>query len=82
VAGTILLHSVPIISLFDSSASHCYISASFALMHSIPCNDLDTQWEISTGNGIITTSRICKSCSVVICKREFSLDMFVIDTSE
>jgi len=66
---------------FDSGTSHCYISTSFVMMHSIPCIDLNTQWEISTGNKIITTGRICKSCSVVICEREFSTDIFVIDTS-
>jgi len=41
---------------------------------------MDTQWEIGTGNGIIITSRVCKSCSIVICGRVFSTDMFVIDT--
>jgi len=50
------------------------------MMHSIPYNDMDTQWEISTGNGIITTSRVCRSWPVVICGREFSVDMFMINT--
>jgi len=67
VAGIILVHSVPVISLFESGASHCYISTSFIMMHSIPCNNMDTQWEISTGNGIITTSRVCISCSILFC---------------
>ena len=80
VVGTILLHSVPVISLFDSGASHCYISTKFVIMHSIPYNNMDTQWEINTGNGIITTSKVCKSCSVEVCGRELGIDMFVIDT--
>jgi len=41
---------------------------------------MDTQWEINTGNGIITTSKVCKSCSVEVCGRELGIDMFVIDT--
>ena len=49
VAGTILVHSVSVILLFDFGASHCYISTSFVMMHSVPCNDTDTQWEISSG---------------------------------
>jgi len=69
IAGTILVRSIPVISLFDSGASHCYISTRFVLMHSIPCNDMDTQWEISTENGVITPSRVCKSCSVEVCGR-------------
>jgi len=80
VVGTILIHSVPVISLFESGASYCYISTSFIIMHFIPCNNMDTQWEISTGNEIITTSRVCKSSSMAICGREFSAYMFVIDT--
>ena len=80
VAGTILVYSVPVISLFDSGASRCYISTSFVMKHSIPCYDMDTPWEISTGNEIIITSRVCKSCPVVICEREFSADMFMINT--
>ena len=50
------------------------------MMHSRPCNDMDTQWEIRTRNGVITISRVCKSCSVEVCERDLSADMFIIDT--
>ena len=43
VAGTILVHSFSVISLFDFDALHCYISTSFVMMHSIPYYDMDTQ---------------------------------------
>jgi len=81
VAGTILVQSFPVISLFDSGSSHCYISTRFVRMHSIHYDDIDTQWEISTGNEIIITNRVCKSCLVEVCGRKLSVDMFVIDTS-
>jgi len=80
VADTILVYLVPIISLFDSGASHCYISTSSVTKHSIPCFDMDTPWEISTGNEIITTSRVYRYYPVVICGREFSADMLMINT--
>ena len=35
VAGTILVYSVPVISLFDSGTSYCYISTRFTMTHSI-----------------------------------------------
>ena len=79
-AGTILVHSIPVISLFDFGASHYYISTRFIMMHSIPNSYMDSQWEISTENGVITTSRACKYCSVKVCGRELSADMFMIDT--
>jgi len=36
VVGIILVHLVSVISLFDSGASHCYISTSFVTMHLYP----------------------------------------------
>jgi len=49
-------------------------------MHSIHYDDIDTQWEISTGNEIITPNRVCKSCPIEVYRRK--LNMFVVDTSE
>jgi len=69
VTDTILVHSVPVITLFNFGVSHCYISTRIFIMHSISCGDMDTQWEISTENGVITTSRVYKSCFVVVCER-------------
>jgi len=43
VAGTILVQSFLAISLFDSGASHCYISTKFVKMHYIRYDDIDTQ---------------------------------------
>ena len=81
VAGTILVQSFSVISLFDSGASRCFISTRLVKMHSIHYDDIDTQWKISTRNGIITTNRVCKSCHLEVCERKLSVDMFVIDTS-
>jgi len=36
VAGTILVYSVSVLSLFDSDASHYFISSRFTALHSIP----------------------------------------------
>ena len=50
------------------------------MMHYIPCDDMNTKWDIITRNEIITTSRVCKSYSVEICGRELRANMLVIDT--
>ena len=36
IAGKIMVHSKHVLTLFDSSASHCYISYSFTTLHSTP----------------------------------------------
>jgi len=81
VAGTILVQSFSVISLFNFETSHCYISTRFVKMHSIHYDDIDTQWEISTWNEIMTTNRVCKSYPLDVCGRKLSADIFVIDTS-
>ena len=43
VAGKILVHSKPILVLFDSDASHYFISASFTVLLSIPIVCVDSQ---------------------------------------
>jgi len=35
IAGTILVHSIPVISLFDSGASHCYISSLWCILYPV-----------------------------------------------
>ena len=37
ITGNIRVHSHPVLALFDSGASHCYISDNFVAVHSIPC---------------------------------------------
>ena len=36
VAGNILAHSITVLALFDSGASHCFISDRFVRLHSLP----------------------------------------------
>ena len=59
ITGNIRVYSKPVIALFDSGASHCYISDNFVAVHSIPVRLLDHKWEISTGNGVVLSSRVC-----------------------
>ena len=80
MAGTILVHSIPVLSLFDSGASHYFISSRFTASHSIPLVCLGDLWKISTGYGVVITNRICKACTVELCDRKLEADMFVLDT--
>jgi len=36
VAGNILVYSIPVLSLFNSGASHCFLSNTFTALHAIP----------------------------------------------
>jgi len=45
VASKIMVHSKHFLELFDSGASHCFISDSFTALHSIPLNGVVIQIE-------------------------------------
>ena len=80
VTGKIRVHSKPVLALFDSGASHCYISDHFVALHSIPVKSLYHQWEISTGNGVVVSTKVCTDCPVELCNRTLAIDMLVLDT--
>jgi len=76
----ITMHSKLVLTLLDSGASHCYISNRFTALHSIPMLSLDHQWEISVGNGVVISNRICIDYAVELCNRTLAIDMLVLDT--
>jgi len=80
ITGKITVHSIPVLTLFDSGASHCYISGSFTALQSIPIECLDNQWEISTSNGVVISNRVCKNCTIKLCNRKLLVGMLVLDT--
>ena len=75
IIGKITVHSKLVLALFDSDASHCYISDSFTALHSIAVECLNNQWEISTCNGVVISNRICKNCTVELCNRKLLVDV-------
>ena len=75
VTGKITIYFKPVLAMFDSGASHCYISDSFIALHSMPVKYLDHQWEISTGNGVVISNRVCIDCLVELCNMTLVIDM-------
>ena len=81
IAVKIMVHSKLILALFDFDAFHYFISDSFTALHSIPLICLDNLWDISTGNGVVISNRVCKNCTVESCNRKLVVDMLVLDTT-
>ena len=51
VMGTLLVNSVPASVLFDTGASHSFISAEFAFMHGIKYEEMNTAIVVHTPAG-------------------------------
>ena len=82
VTGIILVHSIPASVLFDSGATHCFISSMFISKYDISCDTIHWGWAISTGNEIVSCNKVCTNCPVVICDREFSTNFLLIDNCD
>ncbi|XP_077232530.1 uncharacterized protein LOC143869855 [Tasmannia lanceolata] len=88
VAGTVVLGTLPIASsfghaLFDSGASHSFVSSAFATLHCLPTSPLDYDLCVSTPVGKdILTNRISKMCHVRIGNRELLVDLILLELSD
>lgn len=67
VAGNISVVSFPAVALFDSGASHSFVSARFATRIGLEFEALLDRMNILTGNGLVGVSRVCLACPIVVC---------------
>jgi len=81
IASIILGQSIHAHVLFDSGATHSFISANFIARHHISCDDMVSPWNITMGGGIVVCSKECRKSPIVICGREFLTDLIVINDS-
>ena len=80
VTGIIPVSSIHASVLFDSGATHSFISTTFIRQHDIVCESMKTKLYIETPvGGILSTESMCKSCSIRIGERELSTDLVVLD---
>src|SRR6185437_3059986 len=81
VIGTFMVNSHPATVLFDTGATHSFISKSFAEQHGIPVSCMRTAMVVTSPGGQIRTCSICSRVSIVIKGVEFRTSLIVIDSS-
>ena len=62
--GTFSINSIPATVLFDSGASHTFISQAFVRVHSIPIVAMKTPMLVNSPGGTISVSYCCPSASL------------------
>ena len=80
VIGTFMVNSHPATVLFDTGATHSFISKSFAEQHRIPVSCMRTAMVATSPGGQILTCSICSRVSIVIRGAEFRTSLIVIDS--
>jgi hypothetical protein len=66
VLGMFLASSHPATVLFDSGASHSFISSSFVVMHHLPITIMKQTMLIRSPGGEMSTKHICPTISITI----------------
>jgi hypothetical protein len=64
--GTFDVHSTPATVLFDSGASHTFISQTFVKTHSIPLCAMKNPIIVNSPGGIIPASYCCLPTSLIL----------------
>jgi hypothetical protein len=76
--GTFLVANHPTVILFDSGASHTFISKNFMEKYCILCTESREVFVIHSPRGQIFTKEVAFHISVTLAEREFHTNMIVI----
>jgi hypothetical protein len=77
--GTFLVANHPIVILFDSSASHTFISKTFVEKYCIHCTESREGFVIHSPGGRIFTKEVAFHIPVTLAGRDFFTNMIVIE---
>jgi hypothetical protein len=70
----------PATILFDSGASHSFVSSSFLAKHSLPIATMKHTMLVSSPGGEIRTKHICPAVSITIRGVDFPSNLILLDT--
>jgi hypothetical protein len=80
VLGMFLAISHPVTILFDSGASHLFISSSFVAKHSMPITTMKHTMLVSSPGGEMWTKHICPSVSISVRGVDFPSNLILLDS--
>jgi hypothetical protein len=81
VLGMFLTSSHPATILFDSRASHSFISSSFVVKHGLPIATMKHTMLVSSPGGEMRTKHICPAVSITIRGVDFPLNLILLDSN-
>jgi hypothetical protein len=77
--GTFLLFGCPIIILFDSGASHDFMSSTYAKRVKLALTVIKPSYMISTLGGRVVAKQIARKVPVELARQVFPTHLFVLD---
>jgi hypothetical protein len=80
VLGMFLASSHPTTVLFDSRASHSFITSSFVAKHNLPIANMKHTMLVSSPGGEMRSMVICPAISISIRGVDFLLNLILLDS--
>jgi hypothetical protein len=80
VLGMFLTNSYPATTLYDSGASHSFITSSFVAKHNLPIVNMKHTMLVSSPGGEMRTKLICPTISISIRGVDFPLNLILLDS--
>src|SRR3954471_10339098 len=75
IRGTCFINSIPLITIIDTGASHCFIYADCVNRLGLVLSAMNGEMVVDTlAKGLVTTSLVCLKCPVSIFDRDFLVD--------
>ncbi|WVZ63250.1 hypothetical protein U9M48_012895, partial [Paspalum notatum var. saurae] len=81
VIGTFLVNSEPATVLFDTGATHSFITKSFVEQHKLPTTILKRSMLVNSPGGELRTNTVCPRVNIKIRGVEFSANLMVIKSA-
>jgi hypothetical protein len=80
VLGTFLANSNTIIILFDSGASHSFISAEYVAKYNLPVSLLKYRMVVSSPSGDMSARQVCPRVNIKIRGVDFIANLIILDS--
>lgn len=81
VIGKLLIPPTVGTILFDSGATHSFVSQDFVSKHGLVCTPLEKALGVNSPGGVIKVEKICKDQPIIIQNTKFLANLHVIDMS-
>lgn len=83
IAGILLISNTPTYVLFDSGATHSFVSKSFITKASISCDKSESTLEVSIPSGeTLTTDKLAKSVNLDIEGKTLEANLYLIEMKD
>jgi hypothetical protein len=80
VIGMFFINNISVVVLFDSRASHSFISAAFVEKHNLPVALLSCQMIVSSPEGDMPARRLCPKVNLKIRGVDFVANLIVLES--